>query len=223
MKSASVRVALAAAVAASAMVGVAPSHADLGGGWVVIGTGEISGTADVGGVVDTVLGLVANAGGGHGKPCVPASSSLNPGWLGWTVYKNRYTLALALEWDGPGSASVSDDCADSLQLSVQVNDYAPQGSPTVAQGDPGGATDDTPAGGEFDAYAESRDWVTYYDPPSLYARGNSVVELKVSASYFNPKGKAWVPLGCKVTHTSVQVWPDGTVDATTAPVEDCAA
>lgn len=223
MKATTVRVALAAAVAASTMVGTAPSHAGVGDGWVIIDTGQVSGTADVTGLVDAVLGLVANVGGGHGKPCTPKYSSIQPGGLGWTVYQNRYTLELALEWNGPGFASVSEECAQGLALSVQVNDYAPKGNPPVAQGDPGSANDGTPSGGEFDAYAESKDWVTYYNPPSLYTRGNSVVELKVSAQWLDPKHNVWVPLGCKVTQTSVTVWPDGRVDATPSPTEDCAA
>lgn len=224
MNATKARVALAAAVAASALVGATPSHADLGGGWVVIGTGEISGTPDLGGAVDTVLGLVANVGGGHGKPCVPRYSYVESGALRWTVYRNDYTLAIAVVWNGPGGAAVSDDCADKLSLSVQVNDTAASGNQPVAQGDPGNATDDTPSGGEFDTYAESNDWVMYYDPPNLYVRGNSVVDLKVSASYLNPKGKVWVPLGCKETHTSIAVsWPDGQVQATSGPTENCAA
>jgi hypothetical protein len=218
-----VRTTLALAVLAFCCAGTAPSHAGVGPVWVEIGRGELGGGSDVGGVVDTVLAVIANVGGGHGKPCVPSSSSVAPGGLWWTAWQNRYTLEVALEWHGPGYASVSDDCADAVSLSVQVNDYAPSGRPPVAAGDPGSATDSTPSSGQFSSYAESTDWVLYYDPQNLYVRGNSVVELKVNASYFNPKGKVWVPIGCKVTHTSVRVWPDGSVDATTAPVEDCAA
>lgn len=219
-----VRLLVAAAVAASAMVGVTPSHAGVDGGWVVIGTGavEIGGGPDPGPIIDTIMGIVANVGGGHGKPCVPSYSSVSPGGLSWTVWRNDYTLQLAVEWHGPGYAAVSADCADKLSIAVQVNDYAANGNP-VASGNPASATDDIPSSGQFNVSARSDDWVEYYDPPNLYARGNTVVELKVSASYFNPKGKVWVPIGCKVTHTSVRAWPDGSVDASTAPMEDCAA
>jgi hypothetical protein len=213
-----VRGALALAVAATGVVGVAPSHAGPADDvWVVIGSGQVGGGPDLTDIVDLVVGTIADA---RDKVCKPQYTDVQPGGLSWTLYQNQSTNAIAFEWFGSGTASVSDDCATNVAVTVQVTDYAPAGNPPAAAGNPGRGGDGAASGGVYTAYGESRDFVVYYDPAALYQRGNSVVELKVTGSYYNKKAKATLPLGCKETHTSITPWPTGPT-GTTGPVEEC--
>lgn len=219
MKNSIARITVALAVAAAGVVGVAPSHAGPADDvWVVIGSGDIAGAGDaVNDVVNLLVETIAEA---RDKVCNPQYRSVDPGGLSWTMFQNQNTGAIAFEWFGTGTASVSDDCANRIDVTVQVTDYAPGGNPPAATGNPGRGGDGAPSGGAYTAYGESRDWVVYYDPSALYQRGNSVVELKVSATYYNRKAKATLPVGCKVTHTSITPWPTGPT-GTTGPAEEC--
>lgn len=219
MKRSALRVAVAAALTATA-VNVAPVHAGPVDGWVVIDAGHISGTGtDATELVLAVVDLALKA--GKDKVCNPKTKDITPGSLSWRLWQNEASAAIAFEWIGPGSALVSDDCAESLDLTVEVTDYAPGGRPTAAQGNPGRGNDGNPSGGELRAAAEGDNFVVYYDPTALYVRGNSVVEIRVSARYYDKKAKAMLPLGCRMTHTSITPYPTGP-QGTTGPVEECA-
>lgn len=155
----------------------------------------------------------------HASGCTPATSSITPNALTATVWTNPYE-AIVYEWHGSALAVVSDDCASRLDITVQITDHAELGNPQDVAGDPAPAWDGTAADGEFRAYREAVDWVLYYDPVELYVRGASVVELKVTATYYDPVAQATVPLGCKVTYS--EVTPLLTSPrVTTGPVEDC--
>jgi hypothetical protein len=214
MKSRMYRTVLAVAVVAGAVVGVAPS--DAAGGWVVIGRGEIPGTGAAAlDLVHAGVGFATNA--AKDRACTPKARSVTAGDLSWTLWRNQSTGAVAFEWHGPGSASVSDECAHGLTLLVKVTDY---GSSGAEEGSPGSASDSTAGDGAYSAYSEAHNWVVYYDPSRLYQRGNSVVEIKVTATYYNKKARAWLPLGCTMTHTAITPWPTGP-SGTTAPPESC--
>jgi hypothetical protein len=222
MKRLMFRPVLALAILA-ASVSVAPAHAGVGDGWVLIDSGTISGTGpDIDPIVNAVVGIIANT--GKDKVCTPKSSSINPGNLSWSRYRTPDYLKTAFEWHGPGFASISDDCAEELRLFVEVTDTSPSGDPASAQGDPGSAWDPTPSGGMFNTAATSHDFVLYYDLERGYVRGvKTVIEVKVTATYYNRKAKSWLPIGCRATHTVITPTPDGPSDATTGPVEDCGA
>lgn len=222
MKRAMFRPAVAFAILA-AVAGVAPAHAAPTDGWVLINTGSVMGNGpDLDPIVNVLLETIANA--GKGKVCTPQSSSVTPGNLSWSVYRSSDSLQTAFEWHGPGAATVSDDCAEELSLNVEVTDAAPGGDPAAAPGDPGVGWDQTASGGMFSAAATSHDFVVYYDLGRGYVRGvKTVIEVKVSGTYYNRKAKSWLPLGCRSTHTVVTPTPNGPSDATTGPVEDCGA
>lgn len=211
-----------AVILVAAVVGVAPAaQAGPADGWVMIDTGQFAVPGfDPNPLLDAVLNAVVAA--GHGKPCTPKTITVTPGGLSWTKYQQNGTGAIAFEWLAPGSASVSDDCADELNITVQVTDTAPGGSPPSAAGDAGHGSDSTSSGGLYNAAAQSTDFVVYYDLTQAYQRGSAVVEVKVTGTYYNPKAKAWLPLPCKATHTAITPYPTGP-QGQTGPVEDCAA
>jgi hypothetical protein len=98
---------------------------------------------------------------------------------------------------------------------VDVTDY---GSSGPEDGTPGYGSDS--GGDPLSAASEAHNFVVYYDPARLYFRGNSVVEIKVTATYYNRKAKEWLPLGCRMTHTAITPSPSGP-SGTTGPTEDC--
>jgi hypothetical protein len=159
------------------------------------------------------------AGAATASPWKPEGTWMND-WKG-SMATGPGVLQIKYIWTSTGSADVTDDCANSLTVTVQISDYAPSGTPSVVRGAPSTGSDDASTGGKYVAYADGQVSVLYYDPINLYQRGTSLVEVKVSASYMNKSTKTMLPLGCKVTYTSVTPTPTAPILGTTTSPVDC--
>lgn len=209
---------LLVAVALAAGTAGVPAHAGPGDAWVQIGHGEVAGTGDTAAnLVFAAIDLATKAAGG--TACKPATARVEAYNLSWDSWLNPNTGAIAYVWTGPGSATVSNDCASNVSVTVQVSDYAPAGNPSVVRGNKAPGSDSSASGGQFTAYATSTAWVPYYE--GIYMRGESLVEIKVTGSYYNTKAKATLPLGCIASYTHVTPTPTGPImgESTSGPCE----
>lgn len=208
------------AVILAAVATSLPAHAEDTGrdGWRLIGTTYAPTNAvDTTAIVAALNSALATA---TQSACKPRVSEIAVYSLGEDTWQSLDRLQTAYRWFGSGRASMSNDCASGVTLTVQITDIAPHGEPISQEAHAsfaGGLGANT-----YTAMGTTRNEVLYYDLSRLYARGSSAIELKASATYTEKKTKLTKDIGCFVTYTPVKPTPYNPEYGATTDPENCA-
>lgn len=213
------RVLLVAALAATTAIPSAHAAPD---GWTLVSTSTAPAPAAVGGGLDAIVRAARQVSGAKTE-CVPrrmdstAFQLVNQTWVSTNGQ-------IAYQWYGSGQGWSVTGCASKVHVDVLVTDYAPAGQPpversAVATGDSATATTMPDGSKRYVANATAESWVVYYN--GLYQRGSSLVEVKVTGTYFNPQANAWRSIGCVKLFTPVTPTPTGPIYGDTYQEKPC--